>query len=91
MPVTVIVKAPWVVEGVVVMLNVALPEPLTGFGEKLALAPLGSPLTFRFTVSLNPPLADTVTVKDLLCPVFMLTKVGEIESKKSGLAGAAGA
>ena len=74
--------------GIVVMVNVELPEPLTGFGENVVLTPLGSPPTLRVTASPNPPVAATVTVNDLLCPDFMLAELGEIESEKSGLAGA---
>jgi hypothetical protein len=70
----------------VLIFRVALPEPLIEPGEKLVLAPLGRPLTLRFTASVKPPVEDTVIVKDLLCPAFKLADVGEIESEKSWLA-----
>lgn len=62
-PVTVRVNVPWVVEVVVLMLRLALPEPpVIDAGTKLALAPAGSPLTLKLTVSVNPPLGVTVAV-----------------------------
>jgi hypothetical protein len=34
--------------------SVELPEPATDVGLKLAVAPVGNPLTLRFTVPVNP-------------------------------------
>ena len=68
--------------------NVELPEPETEVGDKVGVTPLGKVPTLRFTVSANPPVAFTATVKDALCPGLMLAEPGEIESEKSGLAGA---
>ncbi len=46
----------------VLTVKVELPEPVILAGAKLAVAPLGKPLTLRFTVSLKPPVGVTVTV-----------------------------
>ena len=42
--------------------KVVLPEPLTEVGEKAAVAPCGRLLTLKATVSLKPPLGDTLIV-----------------------------
>jgi len=47
----------------VVMLRVLVPEPLLiGFGLNVAVAPEGSPLTFKVTLPVKPPDGVTVTV-----------------------------
>jgi hypothetical protein len=43
-------------------LSVELPEPLTELGLKLAVAPVGKPLTLNATGPVNPPTAVTVAV-----------------------------
>lgn len=54
---TVKVKLPVGVDPVVAMVSVEVPVTLTGFGEKLAVAPLGSPfVTERITESGPLPL-----------------------------------
>jgi hypothetical protein len=42
--------------------RVELPEPAMDVGLKLAVAPLGSPLTLKFTVPVKPLIALTVAV-----------------------------
>ena len=37
------------------------PEPFTGFGAKVPVAPLGSPLIVRATLPLKPLIAPTLT------------------------------
>ena len=46
----------------VVTVIVVEPDAVTVGGLKLALAPLGKPLTLKLTVPLNPPEGVTVTV-----------------------------
>lgn len=46
----------------VLMDSFALPDVVTEVGEKVAIAPLGSPETPNFTVPANPLLGETVTV-----------------------------
>ena len=58
-PVRVSVEVPAGVELVVVMFNVE--ELVAGFGEKVPVAPLGSPLTLKVTLPLNPPEGVIVT------------------------------
>jgi hypothetical protein len=43
-------------------LSVEVPEPTTELGLKLAVAPVGKPLTLSDTVPLNPATAVTVAV-----------------------------
>ena len=40
----------------------------TGFGVKLALDGVGSPLTLKLTLPVNPPDGDAVTVKFVVLP-----------------------
>jgi hypothetical protein len=59
-PVALIVRLeePTGVLALVVTVSVELPEPpLTLAGEKLAVAPAGSPLTLKLTALLKPPVA----------------------------------
>lgn len=70
------------------MSMVAVPEPAIELGDTVALAPLGNPLTVRLTTSLKPPLGLTVKLNEVLLPALMFAEEGEIESEKSGLAGA---
>jgi hypothetical protein len=50
------------VEPVVEMLSVELPEPVTDVGLKLALAPVGKPLTLKLTLLLKLLVGVTVVV-----------------------------
>jgi len=61
-PVMVSVELPIGVLAAVVTVRVEVPDPVTVAGEKLALAPLGSPLALSVTVPLNPFCAPTVVV-----------------------------
>lgn len=54
-PVTVKVNVPVVVLVLVVIDKVLEPDPVTEVGLKLALAPLGNPLTLKPTAPANPP------------------------------------
>ena len=60
-PVTVRVKVPGEVEMVVEQFRVAEPEPPL-IEAVLQVAPLGNPLTARFTVPVNPLIGATVAV-----------------------------
>jgi hypothetical protein len=53
-PVSVKVEVPDGVLPVVVTVSVALPAPVTVAGEKLAVAPVGNPLTLNVTTPANP-------------------------------------
>ena len=46
----------------VLVVTERLDEPVAGFGLKLPLAPLGSPLTLKVTWPLKPPVGLTVTL-----------------------------
>jgi hypothetical protein len=46
----------------VVTVIVELPVPATDAGEKLAVAPAGSPLALKATVSVKPPLGVMLAV-----------------------------
>jgi hypothetical protein len=61
-PVMVITYVPAAVAAVVVTVMVELPVPATDPGEKLADAPVGSPLALNVTVSVKPPLGVIVAV-----------------------------
>lgn len=61
-PVIVNGKLPVGVVLAVVTVKVEEPEVVTDAGLKLAVAPVGSPLTLRFTVPVNPLVGVTVTV-----------------------------
>ena len=83
--VTPVVPAAALVEAVRVSVEVAEP-PEAGFtelGEKLAVAPEGSPLAERATAALKPFRLVTVTVEVTLAPGFTDTDEGEVESEKS--------
>ena len=53
---------PTAVDASVVKFIVELPDPVTVLGVKLAVAPVGSPVTLKPTEPLNPPLAVTFKV-----------------------------
>ena len=62
MPVIVIVELPVDVLPVVVTVRVERPDIVTVAGLKVAVAPVGSPLTVNVTIPVNPPSAPIVTV-----------------------------
>lgn len=68
--------------------SVELPEPVMDAGLKVALAPLGSPLTLSPTTSAKPPLGVTVILKEARPPALIFAELGDTESEKSALAGA---
>ena len=70
------VKTPRVVDAVVRTVIVTDPGALNGFGARLAEEPAGSPDTDRDTAPVKPPLADTATVYDALCPRDTVTPDG---------------
>ena len=70
------------------MRKLEVPDPVTEVGDKVALAPLGRPPKLKLTLSANPPERVTVTVDDAPCPGLILAEAGDIESEKSGVAGA---
>jgi hypothetical protein len=56
-PLVLVIVSAYVPAGVVVAVktvSIELPEPAIDVGLKLAVAPVGSPLTLRFTVSVKP-------------------------------------
>src|SRR6516225_5781239 len=62
-PVIVSVYVPAGVLALVLTFIVLLPEPpAIGFVPNVALAPVGNPLTLKFTLPLKPPVGATVTV-----------------------------
>jgi hypothetical protein len=61
-PVIVSVDVPTGVLPVVVTVSVELPDPVTVAGEKLAVAPTGSPLALSVTPPLKLPIAATLVV-----------------------------
>lgn len=61
-PVMVRVYVPAGVVDAVATVSVELPDVLIDVGLKLAVAPVGKPLTLRFTVSLKPFKSLTVVV-----------------------------
>lgn len=61
-PVIVNGKLPVGVVLAVVTVKVEEPDVVTEVGLKLAVAPVGSPLTLKFTVPVKPPVGLTVTV-----------------------------
>ena len=63
------------------------PEPVTEAGLKLALAPLGRPLTLKLTTPLNPPDAVTVAVYDVPAPAVTVCDAGDAVMEKLGPAG----
>src|SRR6516225_7989607 len=82
-PVMVIVYVPVGVVELVATERVELPEPATEVGLKLAVVPLGSPLTLKFTVPVKPFTAPTVAVYDVPAPAVTVCELGEAERVKS--------
>ena len=63
---------------------VELPDPVTEVGLKLALAPLGRPLTLKATAPVNPPDAVTVAVYEVPAPAVTVCDAGEAVMEKLG-------
>jgi len=70
----------------VVTVSVAVPDPVTEVGFKLAVTCGVVPLMLRFTVPVNPPIAVTVTVKVTLDPRGMVWLAGEALMENNGCA-----
>jgi hypothetical protein len=77
------VELPGGVFGAVLTMRVELAPGVTATGLRDAEAPVGSPLTLRFTEPLNPLSAPTLTVEVVLLPLFTEEEVGALESVKS--------
>ena len=72
------------VEPFVLTVIVELPGGTTDDGEKVALAPAGSPLTLSVTELEKPPCEETVAVYDVVAPRLTVRDEGLTESEKSG-------
>ena len=83
-PVIVNVDVPADVLPVVVTVSVELPVPVTDGGEKLAVAPVGKPLTLNVTTPVNPFTAATLVVYVVELPTTTDCELGEAEMEKSG-------
>ena len=83
-PVTVSVYVP---AGVVVLVLTDIveePEPVTEVGLKLALAPVGKPLTLNATAPVKPPDAVTVAVYEVPAPAVTVCDDGVAAMEKLG-------
>jgi hypothetical protein len=69
---------------VVLTNSVEDPAPATGFGDRVAVAPLGSPDTLSETLPVKPAVDDTVTRNDADRPLEILIDEGAMDSEKSG-------
>lgn len=81
--VTVTVEVPAGVELLAEIVSVEEPEPATGFGLKLALAPLGNPLALKDTLLLKPLSGPTLIVLLALPPGLTLAEAGFADTVKS--------
>lgn len=76
-PVTARTEVPAVAVEATLTVNVLLPlPPATLAGEKLAVTPVGSPLTDMATGELNPFALATARVKEVEPPTFTLAPIG---------------
>ena len=68
----------------VVTVSVEVPDPVTVAGEKLAVAPAGSPLALSFTTPLKPSTAPMLVVKVVAFPTTTVCELGwgEIDIEK---------
>jgi hypothetical protein len=82
-PVMVTVAVPVVAVLVAVRVRVLVDD--VGFGLKLAVTPLGSPVACRVTLPENPPTSVTVIALVLLPPCVTETLLGEADRVKLGL------
>lgn len=80
-PVIVSEKVPVVVVVVVVTVMVDVPEPATEAGLKLAVAPLGKPVTLNDTTPVKPPDGVTVTVNAVFAPWLIVCDAGVAETE----------
>jgi hypothetical protein len=87
-PVMVSGYVPTEVVELVVTVRVVLPVPVTVAGEKLAVAPAGSPLALSVTTPANPFTAPTLTVYVVAFPTTTVSVLGVAERLKLGLVGA---
>ena len=69
----------------VLTVSVELPEVFTEVGLKLAVAPVGSPLTLKPTVPVNPFTAPIVALYVVLLPCVTLWEDGVAPIVKSGV------
>jgi len=84
-PVMVSVEVANGVEAVVETIKIEDPEPpLIEAGLKLAVAPVGKPLTTRDTVPVNPLNGATLAVYVVFAPAFTVCELGVAENIKSG-------
>jgi len=70
---------------VVVTVSVELPAPVTVPGEKLAVAPAGTPLALSVTAPVNPPNAATFAVNVVAFPTITVCVLGLPEIAKSAV------
>ena len=68
--VMVTVTAPPGVDSSVAMVIVVVPDPVTGVGANVAVAPAGKPVAAKVTGPENPPRPVTVTVDVVELPAF---------------------
>src|ERR1019366_6064042 len=73
-----------------VTVSVELPEPVTVAGEKLAVAPPGSPLALSVTAPLKPSTAPMLVVKVVAFPTTTVCELGVAVRLKVGVVGARG-
>ncbi len=85
LPVTVNEALPAAAPEVVEMVSVELDGGVTEDGEKLPLAPLGSPPTESEIAELKPLSADGLTVKLVELPATTEAEPGDSESEKSAV------
>jgi len=88
-PVIVNVELPAGVLPPVVTVSVELPVPVTVAGEKLAVAPVGSPLALSVTTPANPFTAPTFAVYVVAFPAITVCVLGLPDIVKSGGGGCA--
>jgi hypothetical protein len=69
----------------VVTVRVELPVPLTVAGEKLAVAPAGSPLAVNVTTPVKPFKAPIVAVYVVSFPTTTICELGVAERLKFGV------
>jgi hypothetical protein len=73
----------------VITVNVEFPVPVTVAGEKLAVAPVGSPLALSVTTPANPFSAPTLAVYVVALPAITVCVLGLPDTVKSGGGGCA--
>jgi hypothetical protein len=69
---------------IVILVVTTAPEGVTVEGEKLQLAPAGTPEQLKLTAELNPLLGVTEIVVVPLCPAVTVIEIGETVIEKSG-------